>query len=325
MIRDDYVTIYLKFIMRDIARDVARGSNVLEMELVNHLDTLRHASPGENKITYGDTVFPTFLFLSGLGPVKPKRSATLVGLGLAYNWLQDNDKSKLRLFGVLQRIGLSGLLLEAAHGTTSIWFPTGCLALWSLVTYGLTPTRPYACQTKSAQGILDQQITKLLPWLKTYADGFDPEGLLGTLTSAASLWFGHWLSCASLSTKQSWILGTALTVLGTLTGHFLATTCPTNKPYWTPTFAVATSGIALLKLQTARIVVSLVPKPFYVLCEVLGKRSLEVYLLSAMVDQSLIRERLTKRVGAVASAGICASALSFAAWVLVNYNIRISV
>src|SRR5690349_14629008 len=97
---------------RDPARDVVRGLTALEMTFVN-VSGLRWTdhSPYIGQITYADTIFPCFAFLSGMSPTPIRRSLGLVGIGLSLNTVSAFANGKaVRIPGVLQRLGLASLV-----------------------------------------------------------------------------------------------------------------------------------------------------------------------------------------------------------------------
>jgi predicted acyltransferase len=78
---------------------------------------------------------------------------------------------------------------------------------------------------------------------------YDPEGILSTIPAIASTLIGvlagKWMQTnnpGNLKAMRLTLAGIALLVLAVLLSHFL----PFNKRIWTSTFALLSSGVALL-------------------------------------------------------------------------------
>ncbi len=207
-----------------------------------------------------------------------RRGALLVFLGLVLNAAPQFDMAHLRFPGVLQRIGvcytLGALLFLALPGPESgrwrrgreIAIATVTVALlggyWLLLRF--YPTPGFGAGRLDSYGSLTAVVDRAVFGLDhIYRYGttpglgitYDPEGLLSTLPSLATLLLGvlageelrrqrraGWTgakTCAALASGGTalWLLGLALSPL-----------LPLNKKLWTSTFAVFSAGIALLLL-----------------------------------------------------------------------------
>ncbi len=257
--------------------DALRGLAVAGMIAVNapagaggeKPSALQHAE--WHGLAPADVVFPAFLVAVGvalgLGPEARRGGASwwrlarrvlvLVLLGIAVNALREPSLAEVRLPGVLQRIGLAGglagaVLLLVPHrwsrGTASVVAPVVAAAAllgataWLLAGDDLT-------REGSVVGAVDRAVftTRHL-----YNDGgFDPEGLVGVLPSAATVLLGagagRWLAARGEGLAGALgpaVLGAACLGLGLAWSAAL----PLNKQLWTPSYALATSGWSLLAL-----------------------------------------------------------------------------
>lgn len=299
--------------MRDSARDVLRGLTFYEMEYVNHSEYLPHQPPGKDGLRYADTVFPTFLFVAGMSPRSARRNIETVGLGLVYNclksanhsWLESKDNVSIRPFGVLQRIGLSGLLLAAAPDPAdlkSCAYPIGAIALWIALSFGLSPDRrhPFRKAALSAQTKIDRAVVTFLgPQCATYTSNFDPEGLLGTLMASVSMWFGGWISSNITTYNDAFMTGISFMSLGHMFSYAFPRTCPMNKPYWTLSYLLSTSGISLLKYSLLKVVLPYLPTLIVQVLECTGQHTLGLFFASAILDKTGIPRQIRKMVNRV--------------------------
>ncbi|KAH8924858.1 hypothetical protein BT69DRAFT_1349166 [Atractiella rhizophila] len=260
---------------------------------------LVHAQIGGG-ITFADTIYPTFLFTSGLSsasssPVSSsaslkkalKRSLLLVGLGLANNALSllppSPSRSVLRLPGVLQRTSISTLI---ASLLPLAWAPPVLLGGWYLLTRG------EGGHTLRSHAVVDSAV---FPKERLYLPlrGFDPEGVVGTLTTAPlTVWFGklfsRFLSSPSMSQGTEGevfmrlaslallLIGPTTTLVGTVTRSFL------SKELWTPSFVTFNAGISIFYYLFSSVLLKhhLLPRPVENAMVLLGRYSLEAYLVS---------------------------------------------
>ncbi|MEL7146164.1 MAG: DUF5009 domain-containing protein [Bacteroidota bacterium] len=255
--------------------DVLRGMTILLMIIVNTPGSWSYVYPQLlhakwHGCTPTDLVFPSFLFIVGLTlaisfkqitigamPRVFKRGALIFLVGILLNWFPffTTHISELRIFGVLQRIAL------AFTGATLILITTRsnkkliALAVVSLlVTHWLClilfgdAGSPFSLDGNFARtvdlAILDKQ--HLYGGLGI---PFDPEGLLGTLSSIAQVLMGYltakWILSVPLTPKkvrELMLAGATLIVLGITTDVYY----PINKPLWTASYVCYTSGIIMI-------------------------------------------------------------------------------
>jgi predicted acyltransferase len=270
---------------RLLSLDVLRGVTVAVMILVNNAGDgsasyaqLRHSV--WNGCTLTDVVFPLFLFIVGAsialsfsarlqhGARKSaivlqmlRRALTIFLLGLLLNALPYFHLSELRYYGVLQRIALCYSLAGAVYlfGGAVGCAIAAAIALagyWFLLTHVSVPG--FGLPGASIE-VLDRY-GNLTAWLDRsmvlqshlYRHSFyDPEGLLSTLPALANTLLGVlsavWLQSARLAWKRAGaLLGCGL--IAVAAGLAWAQTFPLNKRLWTSSFALYTSGIAMVLL-----------------------------------------------------------------------------
>lgn len=251
--------------------DALRGAAVAGMILVNNPGTwsavyppLLHAE--WSGWTYTDTIFPFFLFVSGVAMALSfarrreegaargallrhlaARAAILVLLGLALNAIGAVafHREHVRFPGILQRIGVCALaagavwILAGARGAA--WAAAALLAgYWALL--GTGPLDP--------QSNLAARMDRAVFGVHTWKPDFDPEGLLSTLPAIATVLLGT-LAGEALrragprrAAPRLVIAGAAATVLGLAWGLLF----PINKTLWTSSYALLMSGLAALLL-----------------------------------------------------------------------------
>jgi predicted acyltransferase len=311
--------------------DIFRGLAVAGMIVVNNPGSGDHVWwPLDHAAWHGftptDLVFPAFLCAMGvaLGLGFPRaiaaterrvmwgrivrRSVVLIALGIGFGILARLSFADIRLFGVLQRIGLcyfvaaSLAMLTArpqADGHHALSARViggaafGCVILYAALLL-FAPVPGYGAGQLTPEGNIAGYVDRTLfttahiwRW-GTGAAGaivYDPEGLLSTLPALANVLFGVVAGIAwrrAPDRALGWIVagGVALTILG------LAVTplFPLNKRIWTPSFALFTTGLSALLLALATIAVRSdtarrLLGPFHVL----GMNAILGYILSLLL------------------------------------------
>jgi len=297
-------------ITRLYSLDAFRGITIAAMILVN--------SPGNqtaypwllhsawNGCTLADLVFPFFIVIVGISATLAltnlqqagipkrslftlimKRSIYLFGLGLLLNVLPNHfDVTHLRILGVLQRIAIcyffsATLFLTTTRRTQIIIIIVLLVGYWYLMN-GFATINSLSIH-HNLVGYVDQLI--LLPQ-HLYTPMFDPEGLLSTLPAIASVLIGNKLGMVLISfrtkTQQlQWIIvvGIMLSTLGLIWSYSF----PFNKPLWSSSYALWTSGLCFLIFAICFTLIEIMhrigwSKPFLLL----GKHALLVYMLHAL-------------------------------------------
>src|SRR5512140_248144 len=230
--------------------DVFRGATIAAMILVNNPGTwdavyppLRHAD--WHGWTFTDLIFPFFLWISGVALTLSfakrvergdsrrrlflhtlRRAACIFGLGLLLNGFPYYHLATLRIPGVLQRIAVCYLIAGALFLVTGLRGQVAALisllgVYWALMKF--VPVPGYGAGVLDKDGNFAQWIDSLTlsghMWANTKT--WDPEGIVSTLPSIATVLFGilcgHLLrSALTLARKAAWMFaaGAALIVAG---------------------------------------------------------------------------------------------------------------
>lgn len=207
------------------------------------------------------------------------------------------DLTHLRIPGVLQRIAVVYLLCSLIF----LYFPwkgqlvSGIvilLAYWALQTLIPVPDGfpPNLEPNTSLAAWIDRELLGNHLWSQAHISG-DPEGLLSTLPAVVSgiagMLTGQWLKTDTLPYhKMSGLMGigTVLLAVG-LAWHVIF---PINKPLWTSSYVLYTSGLALLFLGLIYWLTDILEyktwaRPF----EWYGKNALFVFIFSGIYGRLL--------------------------------------
>lgn len=270
---------------RLIALDVYRGLTIMLMIIVNTPGTWAHVWPPLNHSPWNgctptDLVFPSFLFIVGVAmwfsfrkfdhklnrPALMKilrRTVLIFLIGLFINFLFVFNFKDLRILGVLQRIALAygiAAVLVTILKPAGRWILAAAILLgyWGiLVLFG--GENPYDLLTNVVRHVDLALLGPNHVWHGFPLDmgdpaqkiAFDPEGLLSTLPAIVNVIFGYQVGeligtskdHAQVS-KRLLIFGAAGVVIGLLWNIVL----PINKPIWTSSYVVYTTGIGTLIL-----------------------------------------------------------------------------
>lgn len=261
---------------RLIALDVLRGLTIALMIMVNTPGSWSYVYPPLlhakwHGCTPTDLVFPFFLFIVGVSMFYSfkkfekgitsksfkkviKRTLIIFLIGLFLNLFPKFNFESLRFLGVLQRIaiayGFAALMcLQFNVKTLKYIFVLILVGYWGLLYFG-NPIDPYA-PTENLVQLVDLAILGENHMWKGLGFAFDPEGLLSSLPSIATVLLGYFtgtiieISKSTLETiKKLVVYGFILTVIGLVWG----TVFPINKSLWTSTYVIYTGGLALLFL-----------------------------------------------------------------------------
>ncbi len=258
------------------ALDVLRGITIASMILVNTPGSwsyvywpLLHAK--WHGFTPTDTVFPFFLFIVGVsihfafknfkkedskkGLKKIiKRTFMIFSIGLFLNLFPKFNFETVRYFGVLQRIaiayGFGAALCLFFNKRALIYIITLILLTYWAILYFFVAENPFAPETNLV-GKIDLYLFGPKHVWKGLGFPFDPEGLLSTLPSIATVLIGAltggFLSETtekSIKIKKLLVYGLVLVILGYIWGLIF----PINKSLWTSSFVCFAAGWAMLIL-----------------------------------------------------------------------------
>jgi predicted acyltransferase len=277
-----------------------------------------------------DLIFPWFLFIVGVAGVFSlekrmtagasrfdlarhafRRGMTIVVVGWAmsfYPFFPFLERlSRLRIPGVLARIGLVFVLgtwiILAVWRRRVLGVAAAVVVLLALHTWILLGTGFDLTPEGNVQRAVDLAVLKGHLWKN--AQGWDPEGLVSTLTAVATMLTGTLAgfflrSAATLKEKIARLL--AWGVVATAAGLLLARALPINKNLWTASYVVFTSGAALLALALCLWAVDLRgwKRPFAFFLT-FGTNPLLVFVLSGLLAKTMGLIRLTDSAGKVVS------------------------
>jgi len=264
---------------RLLALDVFRGMTIFFMIIVNTPGSwdhtywaLSHAS--WDGLTPTDLVFPFFIFIVGVAMsisfkkfdgsnqrvwIKKilKRTALIFIVGIALNWFPfiDTNIKDLRIFGVLQRIALaygigSFVVMFAKDHLLPYIFATLLFGYYVLLLM-FGGSEPLSLENNASR-MLDLWLVGERHVYGGYGIPFDPEGLLSTIPSIATVLFGYWIGKViqkqmNVTEKINALIPYAIgaTSLG-LIWNFIG--FPINKPIWSSSFVLVTGGLATITL-----------------------------------------------------------------------------
>jgi predicted acyltransferase len=218
-------------------------------------------------LTLADIVFPAFLFMVGVSiPLSLQgreegqyshilaRTFRLLLLGFILSnlgWFAKFDSGAWRLFGVLQRIGIvygacAIMFLVLGPRTRLIIAGAILLLYWPMALIPALDGLPNDIWTRGHNFVAS--VDRVLLGQHLYVqgpEGYDPEGILGTLPAIAQgligLAVGEYL-LRSRALRPLVAAGAAMLVAGIAWGFVF----PVIKDIWSSSFVLVTSGISLL-------------------------------------------------------------------------------
>jgi predicted acyltransferase len=270
---------------RLLSLDVMRGLTIAAMILVNTPGSwsylyapLGHAA--WHGMTPTDLVFPFFLFMVGMSMVfglkkmqeipKPeflfktfKRGVLLFVIGFVIHavpgiiaGLPSFDLSKVRIPGVLQRIGIAYVFAQIMVVylrpkqilVSSIFLLIG---YWGLLYLG---SDPLTLEGNILRSVDVAVFGESHIWAMHGESGrvpFDPEGLLGSIPSIVTVLVGFWVGVLIRMKKSLSENLVSISVFGIsliLAGVAWSYALPINKALWTPSYVLVTGGVGALLL-----------------------------------------------------------------------------
>ena len=256
---------------RFVSLDVLRGLTVIGMILVNaqgmgrSFDFVRHS--GWNGCTVADMVFPFFLFIVGaslkfalpqsseglpVGIIKKvlKRGGLIFLVGFVLHLFPfDQEMSSWRILGVLQRIAL----VYVGASFLVLWLKSAPKILGAtlllMTAYGVLLGTTGTSLKDNLVGVVDVFIFGKSHLYSGHGVGFDPEGLLSSVSAVASGLWGYLAAFLLVRARDRGQLPYLLGLLGgglILLAYGVKEICPWNKSLWSSSFVLLTSGWAML-------------------------------------------------------------------------------
>jgi len=316
---------------RILSIDIFRGLTIAFMILVNTPGTWGHVfAPLEHAPWHGltptDLIFPFFLFIVGTSIVLAYqnkrqyvnhglykkiiiRSFKIIFIGLilaafTFDFPFIKDLSRLRLPGVLQRIGLVFLVTALLFVKVKNWKWYLLILVVLLTGYWYSMTQisingqpPQLTKTHNLASVIDRKILGENHMWRHYETGgyvqgdYDPEGLFSTLPAIATTIFGIFLGLLLIDRRISpyakliifVVIGLFLWLLGWWWSHYF----PLNKRLWTSSYVLYTAGLAYLTFAVVYLLVDILNikkwgEPF----KYLGMNAIAIFTLSVFITKS---------------------------------------
>lgn len=315
--------------MRYLSLDVFRGLTICLMIVVNSMGPGADPYPILDHaewfgFTFADFVFPSFLFAMGNSMAFSsasklsgreyfskaiKRTILLFAVGLLLAWfpffLFNSDGvfewkyfENLRFMGVLQRIALCYLIaaLLVRHLNFKQIFWSGVVLLfgyWGLLVF-CAPSGLAYDKAANFGSVIDNFI---IPQSHIFRrdDGFEPEGLLGTLPAVVNVLAGYLAVIAIKNAKDKSVTVKKLIGIGIIcivAANIWAIGFPISKKLWTSSYVVLCNGLDLVLLGTLIFAIEIKNlKSSTKFFEVFGKNPLAIYVFSIVLLKILLVAR----------------------------------
>jgi predicted acyltransferase len=261
-----------------------------------------------------DFIFPFFLFIVGVsitlafarrveaGGTKRdlylkilRRTVLIYAFGFLLAGFPYFNLSTIRLTGVLQRIAVcyffaAIIFLRTNWRTQSLSAALLLLIYWGLSEFVAAPG--YAAGDLSKEGSIASFVDRVVLGRHIWKGGkgvYDPEGLLSTIpaiaTTLTGVLTGHWLRQPREAHEKAaglFIAGLAGVVAGWIWNGWF----PINKPLWTSSYVLFTTGMALQLLALCYWLVDIKNYRRWALpFRVFGVNALAVFVLSGLAAQ----------------------------------------
>lgn len=314
------------------ALDVFRGFVVAAMVLVNSPGSDEVYSPLRHAVWHGwtptDLIFPFFLVIMGVSAAFSRaplrkvliRAALLFGLGMLENEFIYRGTAGVRFPGVLQRIALCYLGVEAfvfiRRPRVEPWVAALLLLVyWCLLTR--VPVPGHGAGVLTPEGNLSYWLDRRLLAGHLMKDRWgDPEGLLATMSALATSLIGliagrRLVDEGAPAARSLAVWGAGLAAIGAVWSLVL----PFNKHIWTSSYALFSGGSALAALAACQYAVEGKEAAWAAPFEELGRRALAVYLAAGFFYGIQESVPMTLPDGTAGNLKLWLTARLFASWV----------
>jgi len=223
-----------------------------------------------------------------------------IALDVLLNSAPAENFGKIRIMGVLQRIGLAYFIsaiaiLNLSPRNQKLLAVAVLLGYWGALT--VFAVGGYTAGPLTPEGNLGGYVDRLILGSQHLYKGgpFDPEGLLSTLPAVVTVLIGYftgeWLRVQQIKTRTSLnlaIWGFRCVVIGRLWGFLF----PLNKQLWTSSYVVFTAGWALLLLAACYETIEVRDwkwgRPF----EIMGVNAIFLFVASGIVARILLKTHI---------------------------------
>jgi predicted acyltransferase len=223
-----------------------------------------------------------------------------IALDVVLNSAPVENFGKIRIMGVLQRIGLAYFIsaiaiLNLSPRNQKLLAVAVLLGYWGALT--VFAVGGYTAGELTPEGNLGGYVDRLILGSQHLYKGgpFDPEGLLSTLPAVVTVLIGYftgeWLRVQQIKTRTSInlaICGLSCVVIGHLWGFLF----PINKQLWTSSYVVFTAGWALLLLAACYETIEVRDwkwgRPF----EIMGLNAIFLFVASGIVARILLKTHI---------------------------------
>jgi predicted acyltransferase len=224
-----------------------------------------------------------------------------IALDVLLNSAPIENFGKIRIMGVLQRIGLAYLIsaiaiLNLSPRHQKILAIALLFGYWGALTLGPVGGG-YSASELTPEGYLGGYVDRLILGSQHIYKGgpFDPEGLFSTLPAVVTVltgyFTGEWLRVQPIKTRTSVnlaICGLCCVVIGHLWGFSF----PINKQLWTSSYVIFTAGWALLLLAVCYETIEVRDwkwgRPF----EIMGLNAIFLFVASGIVARILLKTHI---------------------------------
>lgn len=308
---------------RRLSLDVFRGVAAAAMVIVNTQGDWDHVYPPLRHAAWdgwtpADLICSFFLFCVGISiTMSPRirsarstlrRAAVLIAIGLFLGGFPAFDVAQWRIPGVLQRIGLCYFAAACAvRVTTGDRRRRGAIlmsvAVYLAIAYWLVmlhvPAGDGIAGDLSPEGNLAACLDRMLMSGHLLNPGWDPDGLLGTMSAISTTLFGAVAGLCLASGETEGRKAGALAAAGAgavVMGEMLSVVFPINRSLWSSSYNLFTVGIASIWLAALYWTVEVKgwrgwTKPF----ATLGANALTLFIASALLTKTLTEIAVGKR------------------------------
>lgn len=268
--------------------------------------------------TFMDTIFPLFLFISGIswtfsyakqkaggvpdGKIYMKvfrRTLILILFGCVYNGLLATfDFAGARYCSVLGRIGIAWMLAAVIYMNFNrvgriVWTVAILAGYWLLLALNVAPDAPAGAGPFSLEGNIVGYVDRMIMPGSLYLGIFDPEGLLSNIPAVATallgMFTGDFVRREDMNGNRKTVLMFCAAAVLLAAGLLWGLVFPVNKNLWTSSFVLvcAAYSIAMFALFYWIIDVRGYTR-WTTFFTVIGLNSITIYMLSSAVNFSSI-------------------------------------